>query len=54
MEEMLTLLKECCPMVDFINEKHLWSDRVIDSMDVVNIMSSIEDKYNTNTSHIYA
>ena len=45
MEELMELLKECCPMVDFKKEKHLWSERVLDSMDMVNIMSAIEDRY---------
>ena len=45
MNELCELLKECCPMVDFINEKSLITNKVIDSMDIVNIIEAIENKY---------
>ena len=45
MKELINILKGCCPMVDFTNEKHLWSDRIIDSMDMVIIMSALEERY---------
>ena len=45
MQELLILLSECCPMVDFNNQKNHGSGKVIDSMDMVNIISAIEDKY---------
>ena len=32
-------------MVDFINEKSLITNKVIDSMDIVNIIEAIENKY---------
>ena len=51
MEELLELLKTCCPLVDFASETQLWSKRVIDSMDMVNIMSSLEDKYNISIEY---
>ena len=51
MEELLRLLTECCPMVDFRHEKKLWSSKVIDSMDVVNIMSAVEEKYNISIDY---
>lgn len=46
MEEINLLLKECCPMVDFSKEKSLITNKTIDSMDIVNIISALEEKYN--------
>lgn len=46
MEELNLLLKECCPMVDFSKEKNLITNKTIDSMDIVNIISALEEKYN--------
>jgi len=45
MEDLLTLLKECCPDVDFENSGKLISDKVIDSVDLVSIISDIEDRF---------
>ncbi len=46
MEELNLLLKECCPMVDFSKEKNLITNKTIDSMDIVNIISALEEKFN--------
>jgi acyl carrier protein len=45
MDELIQLLEDSCHMVDFKTEKHLWSGKLIDSMDLVNIMTAIEEKY---------
>ena len=45
MDELINLLEDCCHMVDFRKEKHLWSGKLIDSMDLVNIMTALEDRY---------
>ena len=45
MSDLLTLLKECCPVVDFNKEKNLMTNKVIDSMDIVNIIAALENKY---------
>lgn len=46
MEQLLNLLKEIRPDVDFENEKELIDDGILDSMDVVSIISSIDDEFN--------
>ena len=51
MEELMVLLKNCCPTVDFANEKHLMSEKVLDSMDIVSIMEKIEDQYNISIEY---
>ena len=45
MDELIQILEDSCHMVDFRTEKHLWSSKLIDSMDLVNIMTALEDKY---------
>lgn len=45
MTELALLLKECCPMVDFSKEKNLMTNKIIDSMDIVNIIAALENKY---------
>ena len=44
MTDLVNLLKETCPLVDF-NKKKLLSGKVIDSMDIVNIIAAVENKY---------
>ena len=45
MSDLLTLLKECCPVVDFSKEKKLMTNKIIDSMDILNIIATLENKY---------
>ena len=45
MQELLEQLKSCCPTVDFEHGERLWTDRAIDSMDVLNIVAALEDHY---------
>ena len=45
MEELLKLLKEIRPDVDFENENELIDDGILDSMDVVSIISEIDDVF---------
>lgn len=45
MEELLKLLKEIRPDVDFENETELIDDGILDSMDVVSIISEIDDVF---------
>lgn len=45
MEELMDLLKEVRADVDFENETELIDDGVLDSFDVVAIISEIEDKF---------
>lgn len=45
MEELLELLKSIRPDVDFENENELIDDGILDSFDVVSIISEIEDVF---------
>ncbi len=45
MEELLSILEEIKPGVDFKNEKNLITDEIIDSFDVVTLVSEINDKF---------
>ena len=45
MEKLLQLLAEIRPDVDFENETALIDDGILDSFDVVSIISSIDDEY---------
>ncbi len=48
MEKLFELLENCCPTVDFKTEKELVSGKVIDSVDLVSIISDIEDEFGVN------
>lgn len=45
MEELLKLLRDIRPDVDFENETELIDDGILDSMDVVSIISAIDDVF---------
>ena len=45
MEELLRILRETCPGVDFENEQNLIDDELIDSFDLVTIASEIMDQF---------
>ena len=45
MEQLLELLKEVRPDVDFENETELIDDGILDSFDVVSIISEIDDQF---------
>lgn len=45
MDEILGILKEIRPDVDFANEKKLIDDRVLDSFDIITIVSEFNDHY---------
>ena len=44
MKEILEILQEMHPDVDFEKEQHLIDDRIIDSLDIVTLISEIDDK----------
>jgi acyl carrier protein len=48
MEKLYELLKNCCPTVDFQNESGLVTNKVIDSMDLVAIISDIEEEFDVS------
>ena len=45
MEELYNLLESCCPTIDFRTEDKLVTNKVIDSMDLVSLISDIEDEF---------
>ena len=45
MEKLLKILKEACPGVDFESSDALVDDGVLDSFDIVSIVSAIMDEY---------
>lgn len=45
MEKLLEILKGIRPDVDFENEKALIDDGILDSFDVVSIISELNDEY---------
>lgn len=46
MEQLLALLKEIRSDVDFENEDKLVDDGILDSFDIVSIISEISDQFN--------
>ncbi len=46
MEELLEILRSVRPDVDFDNETELIDEGILDSFDVVSIISEIDDKFN--------
>lgn len=45
MERLMEVLSECCPDIDFEVEKELITGKVIDSVDLVAVVSDIEDEF---------
>jgi D-alanine--poly(phosphoribitol) ligase subunit 2 len=45
MDRIIEILNEIRPDVDFINEKNLIDDGILDSFDVVSIISDLSDEF---------
>lgn len=45
MEELMSILKELRPEVDFENEKNLIDDGILDSFDIVSLIGEINDAF---------
>ena len=45
MEELLNILREMHPAVDFENEEHLIDNAVLDSMDIVPLITEIGEEF---------
>jgi acyl carrier protein len=41
MEKLLQILRETCPGIDFLSETALIDDGILDSMDIISIVSEI-------------
>ncbi len=46
MDKLLSILNEIRPDVDFVNEKKLIDDSILDSFDIISIVSELNDTYN--------
>ena len=45
MEELLTILRDMHPDVDFETQEHLIDDMILDSMDIVSLISEISEEF---------
>ena len=45
MDEILKILKDIRPDVDFINEKKLIDDKILDSFDIISIVADLNDHF---------
>ena len=45
MEELVQILNETCPGIDFANETALIDDGILESLDIVTIVSEIMDAF---------
>ena len=50
MDELITVLSECCPEVDFENETHLIDDELLESLDIVMIVGELNDHFDISIS----
>ena len=46
MEELLKILREIRPDVDFMHETKLIDDEILDSFDIISIVGELNDHYN--------
>ena len=45
MEELLKILSGICPKVDFVNEKKLIDEGILDSFDIISIVNELNEHY---------
>ena len=45
MEELMEILEDICPDVDFENEKGLVDDKILSSFDILSIVSEISESF---------
>ena len=45
MEELLEILNDIQPVVDFENEKHLIDDHLLDSLSIMSLVAELEDTF---------
>ena len=49
-EQLLEILKDCCPDVDFENETSLIDDGILESLDIVTIVTDIMHTFGVTLS----
>lgn len=50
MEDLLEILSDLHPDVDFEKEEHLIDDKILDSFDIISIISEIADQFDVVVS----
>ena len=50
MEELLDILKDLHPDIDFETEEHLIDDGILDSMDIVSLISEISENFDVSVT----
>lgn len=45
MDELMDILKDCCPDIDFETEKALVDDQILDSLSVVMIVGELNEAF---------
>jgi D-alanine--poly(phosphoribitol) ligase subunit 2 len=45
MEELLRILEELHPEIDFNTHEHLIDDKILDSFDIITLIAEINDKF---------
>ena len=45
MDELLKILSGICPKVDFVKEKKLIDDHILDSFDIISIVNELNEHY---------
>ena len=53
MDQLLAMLKENYPLIDFENQKQLMTDGILDSIAVVAIIAAIEDMFDISVTMEY-
>ena len=53
MEELLEILKDIKPGVDFENEESLIGEEILDSFDIVNLVTKLNDEFDIEITPSY-
>ena len=50
MKQLLDILQQTCPSIDFTSSDHLIDDGILDSLDLVTIVTVLMDEYDVEIS----
>lgn len=53
MEELLSILKDLHPDVDFEKEEHLVDNKILDSFDIISVISEVAEQFDVVISAEY-